>query len=154
MITGAPVTVAVCPAATATFSIVASGNGPFAYRWSRGSTPIDVNANPSAATADLTLTSVQNADSAAYKCIVTNACGSTASPAAQLLIDPADVGSAGGLPGSDGLHDNNDFIVYIDTFFNQSPAADLGSTGGVLGADGQFDNNDFVVFIDQFFAAC
>jgi hypothetical protein len=60
----------------------------------------------------------------------------------------------GGLPGRDGLHDNNDFVVFIDLFFNQQSAADLGSQGGILGSDGQFDNNDFVVFIDQFFAAC
>jgi hypothetical protein len=66
----------------------------------------------------------------------------------------ADVGGQGGVAGADGLLDNNDFIVFIDYFFAQSPLADRGSTGGVPGADGAWDNNDFVVFIDQFFAGC
>ncbi len=64
---------------------------------------------------------------------------------------PADVGRQGGLPGFDRTLDNNDFIVFIDYFFNANPLADLGSQGGVAGADGLFDNNDFVVFIDEFF---
>lgn len=64
---------------------------------------------------------------------------------------PADVGSAGGLPGSDGSLDNNDFIVFINRFFEQSATADVGSAGGLPGSDGLFDNNDFIVFINQFF---
>ncbi|MDP1660806.1 MAG: GC-type dockerin domain-anchored protein [Phycisphaerales bacterium] len=52
------------------------------------------------------------------------------------------------------MHDNNDFVVFIDLFFNQQPAADMGRQGGLLGSDGLFNNNDFVVFIDQFFAGC
>ncbi|MDP1660555.1 MAG: GC-type dockerin domain-anchored protein, partial [Phycisphaerales bacterium] len=55
---------------------------------------------------------------------------------------PSDIGSTGGLAAADGVLDNNDFIVYIDRFFAQSPSADLGTTGGVAGSDGGFDNND------------
>ncbi|MDP1661546.1 MAG: GC-type dockerin domain-anchored protein, partial [Phycisphaerales bacterium] len=67
---------------------------------------------------------------------------------------PADVGGTGGVASPDGVLDNNDFVVFIDFFFNLDPRADMGSTGGTPGADGQFDNNDFVVFIDRFFAGC
>ncbi len=67
---------------------------------------------------------------------------------------PADVGRTGGVPGSDGARDNNDFIVFIDWFFMGDSRADCGKTGGVPGPDGQFNNNDFVVFISQFFAPC
>ncbi len=67
---------------------------------------------------------------------------------------PADVGRQGGAHGADGVLDNNDFIVFIDLFFSQSPLADRGTTGGVPGSDGAWDNNDFIVFIDQFFAGC
>ncbi|HZW08203.1 MAG TPA: GC-type dockerin domain-anchored protein, partial [Phycisphaerales bacterium] len=66
----------------------------------------------------------------------------------------ADLGSTGGVPGADGVLNNNDFVVFIDFFFAQNPLADQGSTGGVPGADGQWNNNDFVVFIDNFFAGC
>ena len=38
----------------------------------------------------------------------------------------ADLGIQGGLAGHDGLLDNNDFIVFIDLFFNHAPAADRG----------------------------
>ncbi|HYD01392.1 MAG TPA: GC-type dockerin domain-anchored protein [Phycisphaerales bacterium] len=67
---------------------------------------------------------------------------------------PADLGATGGVPGGDGVLNNNDFVVFIDYFFAQNPLADRGSTGGVPGADAQWNNNDFVVFIDQFFAGC
>ncbi|MDP1661991.1 MAG: GC-type dockerin domain-anchored protein, partial [Phycisphaerales bacterium] len=67
---------------------------------------------------------------------------------------PADLGTQGGAPGSDGVLDNNDFIVFIDYFFAHDPLADRGVQGGVPGSDGAFDNNDFIVFIDQFFAGC
>ncbi len=76
---------------------------------------------------------------------------------ARLGLDPvcaADLGTQGGVPGHDGLLDNNDFIVYIDAFFSRRPVADMGSTGGVPGPDGAFDNNDLVVFIDRFFQGC
>ncbi|HYD01391.1 MAG TPA: GC-type dockerin domain-anchored protein [Phycisphaerales bacterium] len=78
----------------------------------------------------------------------------TRSGAQTVGCGPADVGGTGGVPGADGALDNNDFVVYIDTFFAHAPAADIGSTGGVPGADGAWDNNDFVVFIDQFFSGC
>jgi len=66
----------------------------------------------------------------------------------------ADMGTTGGVPGSDGALNNNDFVVFIDRFFAQHPGADVGSTGGVPGGDGAWDNNDFVVFIDMFFGGC
>ncbi|HYD00148.1 MAG TPA: GC-type dockerin domain-anchored protein [Phycisphaerales bacterium] len=67
---------------------------------------------------------------------------------------PADLGQQGGIPGQDEVLDNNDFVVFIDYFFNADARADFGLQGGVPGQDGLFDNNDFVVFIDAFFAGC
>jgi hypothetical protein len=66
----------------------------------------------------------------------------------------ADIGAQGGLPGHDGALDNNDFVVFIDYFFNHNPLADVGRQGGIAPGDGAWDNNDFVVFIDAFFAGC
>lgn len=67
----------------------------------------------------------------------------------------ADVGRVGGAKGRDGLLDNNDFVVFIDTFFSRDGViADVGSEGGAAGGDGLFDNNDFIVFIDSFFSGC
>jgi serralysin len=64
----------------------------------------------------------------------------------------ADLGGAGADPTSDGIADNNDFIVFIQLFFDRNPRADLGRTGGIRGSDGLFDNNDFIVWISEFFA--
>ena len=66
----------------------------------------------------------------------------------------ADVGAAGGEPGQDGLLDNNDFIAFINYFFEQNPIADMGMAGGEPGSDTLFDNNDFIAFINFFFAGC
>jgi hypothetical protein len=83
--------------------------------------------------------------------------GTTASIAAGGTLaacGPADIGRTGGLTGSDGQLDNNDFIAFINYFFASNPLADRGIAGGLPGHDGQFDNNDFIVFINQFFAGC
>jgi hypothetical protein len=67
---------------------------------------------------------------------------------------PADVGSQGGVLGSDGALDNNDFAAFITAFFANNPVADVGGQGGVVGGDGAFDNNDFAAFITLFFQGC
>jgi hypothetical protein len=64
---------------------------------------------------------------------------------------PADVGVQGAVAGADGVRDNNDFIVFIDMFFNSNLAADMGTPGGAHGHDGVLDNNDFIAFFDYFF---
>jgi hypothetical protein len=69
-------------------------------------------------------------------------------------VCPADLGGEGGSQGSDGILDNNDFIVFIQLFFDNNPAADLGTEGGAAGSDDNFDNNDFIVFIQAFFEGC
>ncbi|MFT3683483.1 MAG: GC-type dockerin domain-anchored protein [Phycisphaerales bacterium] len=64
----------------------------------------------------------------------------------------ADVGRQGGVFGSDGFYDNNDFIAFINAFFAGNNAiADLGSAGGIAQPDGFLDNNDFIAFINAFF---
>jgi len=71
-----------------------------------------------------------------------------------VLCGPADIAGQGADGNGDGVLDNNDFIVFIERFFNNDPRADVGAVGGVPGNDGAFDNNDFIVFIDLFFAGC
>jgi plastocyanin len=69
-----------------------------------------------------------------------------------IACSTADVGVQGGTAGQDRILDNNDFIVFINLFFNADAAADMGVQGGGAGHDGLFDNNDFVAFINTFFA--
>jgi hypothetical protein len=72
----------------------------------------------------------------------------------QLFRPVADIGRPGGFSGPDGQLDNNDFIAFIDRFFQQDPRVDIGRSGGLDGSDGWLDNNDFIVFIDLFFDGC
>jgi hypothetical protein len=80
--------------------------------------------------------------------------GTVTSLPMQVFANVADMGEQGGFNGSDGIYDNNDFIVFIDRFFAADIGADIGSQGAALGRDGAFDNNDFIVFISQFFEGC
>lgn len=149
-----PGSLAVCSGTNVALTVTVTagaGNGPISFLWHMGGTPVDTIANPSAATGTLLLNSIQPGEAGTYQCVVSNACGHLTSRPAQVFVDASDFGVTGGVPGRDGVYDNNDFVVFINDFFNASPSADLGSTGGVLGSDGAFDNNDFVVFIDQFF---
>ncbi|MFT3684676.1 MAG: GC-type dockerin domain-anchored protein [Phycisphaerales bacterium] len=67
----------------------------------------------------------------------------------------ADIGRAGGVPGADGMLDNNDFIAFISAFFGgDGLTADLGHAGGLPGGDGALDNNDFIAFISAYFGGC
>jgi hypothetical protein len=149
-----------CPGMPATLSVAASGAGPFTYQWRRNGVPLTASTIPSAATAALTLSCPQAADSGVYDVLVTAPCGSLLSTASSVNIihqcSPADIGVQGGGVSAcgDGRLDNNDFVAFIDAFFAGLPIADLGQQGGVPGADGAIDNNDFVVFIDLFFHGC
>jgi hypothetical protein len=66
----------------------------------------------------------------------------------------ADLGKQGGVGGFDGILDNNDFVVFINYFFNNDQRADFASVGGLAPGDGVLNNNDFIGFIDAFFAGC
>lgn len=66
----------------------------------------------------------------------------------------ADMGGEGASEEADGRLDNNDFVVFIQRFFESDLQADLGSQGGAPRGDAALDNNDFVVFINEFFAGC
>ncbi|MFT3684434.1 MAG: GC-type dockerin domain-anchored protein [Phycisphaerales bacterium] len=67
---------------------------------------------------------------------------------------PGDFGAAGGITAQDNRYDNNDFIAFINLFFNHNLLADIGRAGGVPGSDGSLDNNDFIEFINRFFVPC
>jgi hypothetical protein len=118
------------------------------YQWRKGGTDI-----AGATATGYSLGPAAVSTSGVYTCRVANACGSVVSQASRVTVLQPDVGVTGGVAGSDGALDNNDFVVFIDAFFNASPMADLGRQGGVHGGDGVFDNNDFVAFIDLFFGA-
>ncbi len=75
---------------TATFSVTAGGSLPLSYQWLKNSSPMMDGGNVSgSATANLTLTNVQDSDVAGYTVAITNVAGSVTSSVAKLVvIDP------------------------------------------------------------------
>ena len=75
---------------SATFTVVASGTGPFTYHWRRNGTPLtDGGEIAGSATATLTLTGVTANDSAVYDVVIGNATSSVASSPATLAVSAA-----------------------------------------------------------------
>ncbi len=157
----------VCPGDTATFTVSASGTGPFTYSWRAGGTPISPQSNPSAGTATLVLTAVLPADVAAgpYDCIVMNPCGDVTSNAAALELAErcslADLVGTGGGPVvcGDSTVDGADFIAFINSFAigdaSIDPLADVAGAGDDgLEPDGTIDGSDFIAFINSFAIGC
>ena len=135
---------------TATLSVTPSGNPPYTYRWRRNGT--DLANGPSvgggtisgATAATLTITNVGVADGdARYSCLVSNACGSTASIAAMLTVDPrcpADF-------DNDGFVTGIDFDLYVQAFEAGDMSADFDEDGFISGVD-------FDLFVAAFETFC
>ena len=127
---------------SATFSVTATGTGPFTYQWRRNSILIDTSpsGNPTAATGTLMLTNLTAADAATFDCIVSNACGTATSNAATLRICTADFNCSGAL-------EVQDIFQFLAAWFASDPHADFNGTDG-LGVQDIFD------FLAAWFGGC
>lgn len=129
-----------CENTAATFSVSATGPGTLSYAWRFGATPINPASNPSAATATLTIANCLPENAGLYSCIVSNACGSAPSSAAQLTVlapsDPSCAGSScnpdynqdGGGDNADVFDLANDIASGTQSFPPNSP--DFNNDGG------------------------
>ncbi len=80
----------VCPAASASFSVTASGSGTLGYQWQKNSGNLSNGGRISGAdTATLQISNVQAGDAGNYRCVVTNLGGSSTSNAAALTVKAA-----------------------------------------------------------------
>jgi hypothetical protein len=137
-----PATVALQPSGqavavgnSASFTFTVTSEVPPQYQWRRNG--VNIADGPSAGGGSysgtqspmLTVSNVQAADQfSIFDCVVVNACSNLTSNPAVLSVQTggtggqclADLGATGGVPGQDGFLDNNDFIVFIDYFFNQT----------------------------------
>ncbi len=128
----------------AAFSVVAGGQAPLTYLWTRNGVPI---ANP---TNTVSFTNLQVSDAASYQVVVTNIFGSVTSSVASLVVVPAQppydgfAYSSGDLTGQNGGSGGWSGAWYEEAGFNGSqsvftPAtpwrggiSQLTSTGGAL----------------------
>ncbi|NLX20918.1 MAG: family 10 glycosylhydrolase [Phycisphaerae bacterium] len=91
-ITEHPADQTVATGATATFTVQVSGSSPFTYQWQKdGSDLTDGGRISGASTSTLQITSIEPADAADYRCVVTNPYGSATSDAATLTVTGAPV---------------------------------------------------------------
>lgn len=151
-VSGVPRAFAGCPQEPGTLTVSATGTD-LQYRWRRypriGPGVVEI---PNSNSPTLTIQSLFLSDAGEYDCVISNGCGSVTTPRYRLAVLAVDRGSQGGTQGSDGLVTSDDFIVFINQYFNHDIRADIGATGGVSLPDGLFDNNDFVSFINLFFS--
>ncbi len=131
----------VCTDATASFTISATGTGPFTYQWSKDTLAIDTVANPSAATEVLSLSNVQAGDAGSYDCVVSNSYDSVTSNAAMLTILAENDPACTGCPACPADYDNNggvdggDLAQFFADFEAGEGCADVDLNGGVDGGD-------------------
>ncbi len=141
-----PVSGPACSAATTTLTVDASGSAPLTFQWRHDSIPIDVTANPSAATATLSLLHAGAPDAGDYDCIITNSCGSITSDAASVAVCIANCDCSAAAP----MLTANDFQCFLNKFALGDLYAncDQSTSAPVLTA------NDFQCFLNAFASGC
>ncbi len=80
----------ICPGATATFSVSATGSGTLSYQWQKANVNLANGGHyAGVATATLTISGTDANDAASYRCVVSNGAGSANSNAAVLTLKTA-----------------------------------------------------------------
>jgi hypothetical protein len=133
-----PASQVVCLGNSASITVIAVGAGPFAYQWRHGVPRVAI---PGATNATYTIGAATVADAGLYDCVVTNACGTTTSgPATLIVACPADF-------NCDGHVDVQDFLAFLSLFAAADPRADFNASGSI-------DVADFLAFLSAFAAGC
>ena len=91
-ITQQPSALSVCPGGTAAFSVTATGEGTLSYQWQKNGVNVADGGHYSGATnPTLTVSPADGSDAASYRCVVTNAGGSSSSNEAALTLRAATI---------------------------------------------------------------
>ncbi len=113
-ITQQPVNQTLSAGGTANFTVAATGSGTLYYQWQRNNSNLNNAGHYSGVTTEaLTITSADAGDAGSYRCVVTNAYGSTNSAAATLAID-LNVCFPGDLLGHGNMEDATSYSVCPD----------------------------------------
>jgi Immunoglobulin I-set domain/Immunoglobulin domain len=89
LITSQPTNRTIAVGGSASFTVVATGTGPLAYQWKKGTATVANGAGISgASTPTLTITGAQLAQAGDYTVIITNSVGSATSSPAVLVVQP------------------------------------------------------------------
>lgn len=144
-----------CRTATASFSVEAVGDGPFGYQWQYEALPIgsgewialaDGTLAGSAAevvgseSSELVLINTDAASQRRFRCMITDACNYSYSPAAVLTVCPADFDCSGQV-------DLDDYGAFVAAFEAGDETSDVDESGFV-------DLDDFAAFVAMFEIGC
>jgi len=89
-VTQQPVAQSICPGGTATFTVAAAGDPPLNYQWQKNGANLSEGGHYSGtATPALTVWNAGSTDAGDYRCVVSNASGSTISNTAALTLKAA-----------------------------------------------------------------
>lgn len=125
----------------------AGGSEPLSYRWQRNGEDLDDDERISGAfTPTLVIGDVRPSDAGAYRVVVSNACGSTNSDPADLLVLGSDCPADIALPF--GELNFFDLSVFLSWYNQQDPRADIGQPTGV------FNFFDVAAYIGLYNAGC
>ena len=120
VITTEPINQSSCVGGSVALSVVSSGLG-LTYQWQKNGVDISNGGNISGATSStLTVTSLSNADTMMYRCIVTNACGTDTSSTVKISL-----GASLQIlqqPTSQSVCESSSLILYVRT---NDPAANF-----------------------------
>lgn len=141
VITSQPSNTIICPGGVATISVSHVGTGPFDYQWYENGSPIDTNDNPSAATANLSITALPCvSDVATYHCVITGPCSEVTTDTATLRACFADF-------NCDGFVNGDDYDSFASLF-------EPGDAGADLNCDSFVNGDDYDLFASAFESGC
>ncbi|MCC6971723.1 MAG: immunoglobulin domain-containing protein [Phycisphaerales bacterium] len=141
VITSQPSNTIICPGGVATISVSHVGTGPFDYQWYENGSPIDTNDNPSAATANLSITTLSCiSDQASYYCVITGPCAEVTTDTATLRACFADF-------NCDGFVNGDDYDAFASLF-------EPGDAGADLNCDSFVNGDDYDLFASAFESGC
>jgi hypothetical protein len=143
-ITQQPASQSVCPGRTAIFVVAATGDGMISYRWQRNGADLSEGGHYSGViTATLSVSGADANDAGEYRCVVSNAGGSTTSDPAVLTLNAVVAADL----DRDCDVDLGDFVMFQTCFNgpNVSPAAGC-VTNSDFDGDTDVDLGDFAVF--------
>lgn len=146
VITEQPIGQVATAGSTVSFTVEASGVGTLSYRWQKNGSDLGDGGHYSGCTtATLTISNIDTADAANYRCVVSASNGSVFSRQAQLTVEPAAV--PGDFDG-DGDVDQEDYGVFQRCLSGVTiPQEDPACAAARLDTDGDVDRDDAALFL-------
>jgi hypothetical protein len=160
-----------CARTGAVFSVVASGQAPFTYRWqietssgtwanlTTGSIALSCGGSatattPTASQTRVVVTPCPSVTQYRVRCIITNATGSTTSNEATFSSCIADVDDGSGAGARDGGIGIEDLLFYLGVYDAGTLRADVDDGTGTGTPDGGVGIEDLLYYLSRFDAGC